>query len=349
MKIFISYTHEDIDAAMRLCESLKSIPGIEPWIDKKNLLPGMRWKPAIRKAIRESRFFIALLSSRSVIKKGFFQKELNDALEILNEFPEDQVFFIPIRLEPCDLPSEKLRDIQFVDLFPNWEEGLAKVQQVIAEAKESPPKKEKVALSGYEYRCGIVDLDTGLTNIPQIAKRLNGIQHFFLFTCPKVSFVTDDAVRTIDGSTNLNIDSLPADLYYSMQYLNSDFVICLTKYPIAFREGNLVKYNYFSRPSSIDERFMFISTHLLYEFTKQANCTFEKGLVYIMIGQLLVYFTNFGYHREMKECVMDFCENRLDMINGLKKMRICPDCLKGIENTNLKGAISAILADDLRV
>jgi hypothetical protein len=349
VKVFISYAHEDITAAMKLYEKLKCISGVEPWLDKKCLTPGIRWKPAIRKAIRESRFFVALLSEHSIVKKGFFQKELSDALEILNEFPEDQTYLIPVRLEACNPPSERLREIQFVDFFPDWKEGLTKVLKVIKETKEDRESEQNVISTGYEYRCGIIDLDTGLTNIPQIAGRLNDVQHFFLFTCPRVSLNTDIAVRTMNDSTNLDIDKLPNALYEHKQYLNADFVVCLTKYPIAFRNGGYLRYNYFSRPSSIDDKFMFISTHLLYEFTKQAKCTFEKGIAYIMIGQLLVYFTDFGYHKETRECVMDFCENRRDMIKGLKKMRICHECSVKIRNTNVKEAIEAILADSLIV
>jgi len=351
-QVFISYAHEDVNVATKLYDELKSIPGIEPWLDKKSLLPGMRWKPAIRKAIRESRFFIALLSNHSVAKKGYFQKELNDALDILTEFPEDKIFLIPVRLEPCEPPSEKLRDIQFVDFFPDWNEGLERVLKTIrarTDIRKDFRKTESKPSTGYEYRCGIVDLDTGLPNIPKIVTKLNDIQHFFLFTCPKISLDTDYAVQKIKGYQNLIIDRLPTSLYEQMQYLNVDFAVCLTKYPLAFRHGKFIKFNYFSRPSAIDERFMFISTHLLYEFVKQTKCTFEKGIAYIIIGQLLVYFTDFGYHLETKECVMDFCKKRLDMVKGLKRMRLCDDCSARIKNPDLKEAITTILADELKI
>jgi hypothetical protein len=95
---------------------------------------------------------------------------------------------------------------------------------------------------------------------------------------------------------------LPKAFYDHKQYLNVDLVACLTKYSLSFEKGGVAHYNYFSMPSTVDDRFMFLSTHLLYNFTKQANCTFEKGIVYIMISQLLVYFTDCGYH-ETKECL----------------------------------------------
>jgi hypothetical protein len=46
---------------------------------------------------------------------------------------------------------------------------------------------------------------------------------------------------------------------------------------------------------------------------------------------------------------MDFCEEHSWMIKGMKRMRLCRSCAKGIENDDLKTAALAILADPLRV
>jgi hypothetical protein len=255
-KVFISYGHEDIEAARKLYEELKSVHGVDPWFDKECLLPGMRWRPAIRKAIRESQFFIALLSESPTTRKGFFQKEMKDALAILEEFPEDKIFLIPIRLEECNVSFESLREIQYVDFFPNWDEGLKKVLKVISPDLKLSAKGKGVISTGYEYRCGIVDLDMGITNLLQIAQRLNSIQKFFHFTCPSIS-LTHNAVRSIEDFPNLAVYLLPQSLYGQRQYLNVDMVVCLTKYPLAFESGSYTQSNYFAGPSDVDDRFMF--------------------------------------------------------------------------------------------
>lgn len=54
--VFISYAHEDFSAAERLFAILAQ-SGLQPWLDKKSILPGQRWKMAINTAIEESRFF----------------------------------------------------------------------------------------------------------------------------------------------------------------------------------------------------------------------------------------------------------------------------------------------------
>jgi len=123
---FISYAHEDVEAARRLYRDLKQA-GLDPWFDEESLLPGQRWKIAIRQAINDSRYFLALLSSASVTKAGFVQSELAKAMEILDEFPESDIFVIPVRLDDCKSSHEKLQDLHWVDMFPKWEDGLAKI------------------------------------------------------------------------------------------------------------------------------------------------------------------------------------------------------------------------------
>ena len=86
-RVFISYAHEDKVAAEKLYLDLRKYD-INAWIDSEYLLPGQKWKTEIKQAIRESRFFIALLSENSIRKRGFVQSELAEALEILREFPE---------------------------------------------------------------------------------------------------------------------------------------------------------------------------------------------------------------------------------------------------------------------
>jgi hypothetical protein len=132
--VFISYAREDAEAAKRLYEDLKNA-GLTPWLDKESLIAGQNWKIAINKSIRKSRYFIPVLSLKSVEKRGFVQKEFRYALDVIDEFPESQIFVIPVRLDGCDIPYEKLKDIEYVDLFPDWHKGM---QRILEAMKEQP-------------------------------------------------------------------------------------------------------------------------------------------------------------------------------------------------------------------
>ncbi len=120
MTIFISYAREDARIASRLYEDLRAY-NLQPWLDVKNLLPGERWAATIRRIIRESSHFLALLSKQSISKRGFYQKELNHALDVLQEVPQDKIFVIPARVDEVEPVHEALRELNWVDLFPSYD------------------------------------------------------------------------------------------------------------------------------------------------------------------------------------------------------------------------------------
>ena len=128
--IFISYAREDQSVAERLYLDLQS-RGFKVWLDSKNLLPGSSWRLEIAQAIRDSRSVLVLLSNSSSSKRGFIQSEIREALDALNEFPDGEIFLIPARLEDCQSAHRKLKDLQWVDLFPCYNAGLDKIMTVL--------------------------------------------------------------------------------------------------------------------------------------------------------------------------------------------------------------------------
>lgn len=137
--IFISYARPDQEHAQRLYAGLHR-HGLKLWRDKESLRAGSDWETSIKKAISESRYFIALLSSNSVMRRGFVQKELRAALDELDSFPESDVFIIPVRLDDTPIDHPRLKKLHYVDMFPNWEEGLAKIlltMQIEGSAQDS--------------------------------------------------------------------------------------------------------------------------------------------------------------------------------------------------------------------
>jgi hypothetical protein len=74
---------------------------------------------------------VICLSKSSLTKTGFVQKEIKIALDALEERPEGQVYVIPVRLEPCDIP-DRLREIHYLDLIDN--EGYEMVRRSLSGA-----------------------------------------------------------------------------------------------------------------------------------------------------------------------------------------------------------------------
>lgn len=138
--VFLSYARADSQQALRLYNDLIGA-GVDVWLDQESLLPGQLWRPAIEHAIRNSRYFIALLSNASVNRRGYVQKELVIALDVLDEFPNAEIFVIPARLDDCTPTHRKLTDIHWVDLHPDWDRGVAKILKAIGTSHPDPPPK----------------------------------------------------------------------------------------------------------------------------------------------------------------------------------------------------------------
>ncbi|MER5175164.1 MAG: toll/interleukin-1 receptor domain-containing protein [Candidatus Nitrosocosmicus sp.] len=124
--IFISYATEDLDSAIKIYKDLKE-KGFNPWLDKENILPGQNWDNEIKKAIKSCRHVVILLSSNLVKKISYIQKELKDAIREQQNFPESSIFIIPARLDECNISYQDLQNIQYVDLYPDWNDGLQKI------------------------------------------------------------------------------------------------------------------------------------------------------------------------------------------------------------------------------
>jgi len=99
--VFISYTREDFEQAVRLYEDLKNAGlNVKPWLDKNTLQLGQNWENEIHSTISKCRYFIPLFSKTSVAKLGFVQKEWRFAwVNGLKRYPPNKIFFIPVRLD----------------------------------------------------------------------------------------------------------------------------------------------------------------------------------------------------------------------------------------------------------
>jgi len=97
-------------------------------------MPGQNWTHSIERAIADADAFVACFSPRSVHKRGQFQSELRHALECAATRPLDDVFLLPVRLEPCIVPHRIASQVQYVDLYPDWERGVARIVRSIRRA-----------------------------------------------------------------------------------------------------------------------------------------------------------------------------------------------------------------------
>ena len=155
--IFISYAREDSDVAENVFREL-SQHGIRAWFDREHLLPGQRWKAGVKRAVSECRIFLALMSKKSIDKRGYVQKELRIALEELNELPPDSIYLIPVRLDDCLPTHEALSEIQWVDLFPEFYPGFKKILSALQAAGIGESQKAERKAEGGRNESSLIGI-----------------------------------------------------------------------------------------------------------------------------------------------------------------------------------------------
>ncbi len=133
IQIFLAHAREDKQEVLKLYDRLNA-KGYKPWLDKKDLLPGLNWREEIPKAIKYSDIVIVFLSKQSVSKQGYVQREFKLALSQYAERTPGTIYLIPLKLDDCNVPDLQLpelgvnlRDIQWLNYWePNSFENLVR-------------------------------------------------------------------------------------------------------------------------------------------------------------------------------------------------------------------------------
>lgn len=116
VEIFLSHANEDSDRVAELYDRLEAA-GVDPWMDKKDLLGGEDWERGIWRAVQRADFFVLCLTENAVGKRGFLQREIKRAQQEWENKLQDDIYFIPLRLEECDPPESIKRKFHWVDFF----------------------------------------------------------------------------------------------------------------------------------------------------------------------------------------------------------------------------------------
>jgi hypothetical protein len=199
-KIFISYARQDQTIVERLYEDLRS-RGFDAWLDTKDLLPGANWKTVIRKTIRECPIFLACLSNASISKRGTVQEEINEALDVLKQKLDDDIYFVPVRLDDCEVP-DKLSGFHWVDYFQG--DGLAKLEN---------------SLRSQMRRLGVAPeeaLKEVCSNASPSSEKLNPKTGIHLKACEKVEAALSHSVLALGRVLNALLEATVDNFGYQL-------------------------------------------------------------------------------------------------------------------------------------
>jgi len=148
--VFISYAKEDSQIAEKIYKKLKE-DNLKPWLDVHHLPVGVNWNMIIQETINKCQFFMLLLSKNSMNKKGFIQKEIKIALEIVDLLPSTDIFILPIKLDDCEIPNS-LSKYHWVEYSnPQYYSKIKTSITTILGDSYEPPQNIKNISSKYDF------------------------------------------------------------------------------------------------------------------------------------------------------------------------------------------------------
>jgi eukaryotic-like serine/threonine-protein kinase len=162
-QVFISYSRRDIDFVKRLAEDLKSA-GYAVWYDLSGLEAGTRWGSEIENALRQSRYFLVVLSPNS-----------RDSEWVEREFlyaSNQRLKVVPILYKPCILPLWCL-NLHYLELREeNYESGLSELLRILGAAvKPAEEKKEEESQKVQETRMEMEAVEKPPVPQPAVEKK----------------------------------------------------------------------------------------------------------------------------------------------------------------------------------
>lgn len=218
--VFISYCHENKTIVDRLCKALAS-HDIHIWLDRDNIGPGTLWKQAIQQAIQHGDFFIACFSTEvNARSQTYMSEELKVAIEELHRRPADKVWFIPVKLNECEIPDidigggETLRNLQYVDLHENWETGIQCLLDTISVPSVHDKKHSADATTDAGNECVLFRSVDGQSYFIPFQKVCWDSTEISLTLCPnssaQVAFLSRLRTRLRDVPDGSSIEQLEA-------------------------------------------------------------------------------------------------------------------------------------------
>ncbi len=141
--LFLSYAHEDYGAVGEVYKALREAT-LNPWMDKppspwgvEGIPLGADWDSYVQNKIEGAEMVLLFLSTVSVAKIGYVQREYRYALKCMESRPPGQSFVLPIRLDECKVPNltvdtMQLRKLNWFNLFEEGVDGLvASIQALL--------------------------------------------------------------------------------------------------------------------------------------------------------------------------------------------------------------------------
>jgi tetratricopeptide (TPR) repeat protein len=97
--VFLSYTSQDAEVALRICEALRAA-GVDVWFDQSELRGGDAWDASIRTQIKECALFVPIISANTETRtEGYFRLEWRLAEQRSHLMAKGRPFILPVVID----------------------------------------------------------------------------------------------------------------------------------------------------------------------------------------------------------------------------------------------------------
>jgi len=201
--VFISYVRNNKRLVKRLCDDLTK-QGVKVWLDRRDIKPGTRWQDAVEEAIKEGAFFIACFSKQyNERDETYMNEELTLAIDRLRKLSPDRIWFIPVKLNRCEVPKrrisdvEKLTDLQWVELYKDRDHEIQRILDVL---DPIPPETQRL----------VAALNSGVEEIrPDVIRALGETGH--RRALPVLMELLEDEDVTVRGQAAIALGNIGDD------------------------------------------------------------------------------------------------------------------------------------------
>lgn len=184
----------------------------------------------------------------------------------------------------------------------------------------------------------LADLDAKIGYLDKIAERLNAAQDYFRFE-PTLFAYPAGCLTEFEGLPQFRAHRIESQARQAVAQLKAHLLVAFTRWLVTDDEW----FNLFAAGS---DKHSVISVKDLRQYATRAGRTFEYAIAYALAAQLLVtYEAQMDYHDDTNACLLDFCENRADIVKGLKAGKLQDCCRPKVKNKRLLKAVENILAE----
>ena len=201
---------------------------------------------------------------------------------------------------------------------------------------------------GPRFTVALDDIDSKVGFLPEFARAANKVQSYFRF---KVAYSPVPA-----ASFGRNSEGKPIlDLNRTEKYL-ADFPEQLGVDKVCFLTGAMIQHgdldDLFASSVTSNPNVHVVSTYDMRQYARKAGVSFPKAVLTNVLAMLLATDERWDlrpFHPETVGCLLDYCDNRDDIVESLKHMKFDHQACRGkVTDTKELEAIDTLLAIEFK-